>query len=79
MSSQPRQQTADLSRVLALSVSEAAKAAGVSRSVLYEVMRTGGLKFAKLGTRRLILVDDLHEWLVVLRDGARDLPKVGQA
>jgi len=55
-------------RPLALSVAQAAEAAGVSRSILYEEMRrTGGLKYVKIGARRLILVDDLRAWLVANR------------
>jgi hypothetical protein len=34
-------------------------------------MRDARLKFVKIGARRVILVDDLREWLVTLRDGAR--------
>jgi excisionase family DNA binding protein len=54
--------------LLAVSVTQAADATGVSRSRLYEEMRAGRLKYAKLGARRLILVDDLREWLRWLRD-----------
>jgi excisionase family DNA binding protein len=55
-------------RPLALSVEQAAELAGVSRSLLYEEMRRpGGLKYVKIRGRRLILVDDLREWLVSLR------------
>jgi excisionase family DNA binding protein len=57
--------------VFAVSVRKAAESAGVSRSTIYEAMRTGGLKFVKIGARRLILLDDLREWLIALRDGAR--------
>jgi excisionase family DNA binding protein len=56
---------------LAISVRQAARSAGVSRSILYEEMHNGRLKFVKIGARRVILVDDLREWLVTLRDGAR--------
>jgi hypothetical protein len=30
-------------------------------------MRTGGLKYIKIGARRVILVDDLRDWLLSLR------------
>jgi len=54
-------------RPLALSVEQAAEAAGVSRSLLYQEMRAGRLKYVKIGARRVILVDDLRDWLLSLR------------
>jgi Helix-turn-helix domain len=63
--------TANPPLVLALSVNEAARAAGVGRSLLYEAIRTGDLKSAKIHARRIVLVDDLRSWLLTLRDGAR--------
>ena len=53
---------------LAVSVNQAARSTGISRSRLYEEMRAGRLIYAKLGARRLILMDDLRDWLRVLRD-----------
>jgi excisionase family DNA binding protein len=52
---------------IALSVKQAAKAAGLSRSCLYAQMRVGALRYAKVGARRVVLVTDLQEWLVSLR------------
>jgi excisionase family DNA binding protein len=52
---------------LAVSVGEAAEAAGVSRSSLYEEMRAGRLRYVKVRTRRVILVADLRDWLFSLR------------
>jgi excisionase family DNA binding protein len=54
-------------RLLALSVDQAAEFTGISRSTLYEQMRAGRLKYCKIGARRVILADDLREWLVSLR------------
>jgi excisionase family DNA binding protein len=48
---------------LALSVSDAAKIAGVSRSTLYAEMAAGKLTYSKIGKRRLILVESLLDWL----------------
>ena len=52
---------------LALSVEQAAKAAGLSRASLYLEMRAGRLKYIKIRARRVILLDDVREWLVSLR------------
>jgi excisionase family DNA binding protein len=48
---------------LALNVVEAAKAAGISRSTLYEEIRRGELRVLKVGRRSIIRVDDLKRWL----------------
>jgi excisionase family DNA binding protein len=48
---------------LALKVAEAAKAAGVSRSTLYERIRRGELQIRKVGRRSVICVDELRRWL----------------
>jgi excisionase family DNA binding protein len=53
---------------LALSIAQAADSTDVSRSQLYEEMRAGRLKYVKVGARRLILVEDLRDWLIRLRD-----------
>jgi excisionase family DNA binding protein len=56
---------------LAVSVDKAAVAAGLGRSTLYEAIRAGDLRSAKIGARRVILLDDLRLWLFALRDGTR--------
>jgi excisionase family DNA binding protein len=48
---------------LAVSVAAATRLAGVGRTSIYEAIGTGELASCKLGTRRLILVDDLRAWL----------------
>ena len=50
---------------LAYSVGEAAAAAGMSRSLMWELLRSGEIKsFSPSGRRRrLIYVDDLRDWL----------------
>jgi excisionase family DNA binding protein len=67
MAARPRTQIEVHPERLAVSVNQAAEAAGISRSSLYEEMAAGRLKFAKVGARRVILVDDLREWLASLR------------
>lgn len=52
---------------VALSVVEAAQAAGVSRSYIYEALSApeadGGLKSVRLGRRRMIRPADLEAWV----------------
>jgi excisionase family DNA binding protein len=48
---------------LAVSVEEAARLAGVSRTMLYQALRSGGLKSLKIGSRRLITIEALDAWL----------------
>jgi excisionase family DNA binding protein len=51
----------DLKR--AMSVEEAAKAAGVGRTLLFEEIRKGHLKARKVGRRTIITMDELDAWL----------------
>ncbi len=46
-----------------LSVTEAAALAGISRTFIYERIRTGELPTVKLGKRRLVRVEALRRWL----------------
>lgn len=48
---------------LAYSVNEAAKAANLGRTTIYELIKTGELKPAKIGTRTLIRRKDLEALL----------------
>jgi excisionase family DNA binding protein len=48
---------------LALSIVEAAQAAAISRSTLYEAIGRGELRVLKIGRRSVILVEDLSDWL----------------
>ncbi|MBI2256187.1 MAG: excisionase family DNA-binding protein [Proteobacteria bacterium] len=66
MTNLPVQELAPASRgedPLALSISLAAKRAGISRSLLYQELKAGRLASAKFGKRRLIPFDALREWL----------------
>jgi excisionase family DNA binding protein len=51
----------DLKR--ALSVEQAAKAAGVGRTLLFEEIRKGHIIARKVGRRTIITTDDLDAWL----------------
>lgn len=48
---------------VALSIAEAAAASSLSRAYLYCAMNEGRLRYLKMGTRRLILADDLRSFL----------------
>jgi excisionase family DNA binding protein len=47
----------------AMSVEEAAKAAGVGRTLLFEEIRKGRITARKVGRRTIITTDDLDAWL----------------
>ena len=48
---------------IAVSPDEAARLAGVGRTTLYAALANGDLTSIKIGTRRLIRVDAVREWL----------------
>jgi excisionase family DNA binding protein len=47
----------------AMSVDEAANAAGVGRTMLFEEIRKGHITARKVGRRTIITMDDLDAWL----------------
>jgi excisionase family DNA binding protein len=57
---------------LAVSVEDAARVVGYSRSGVYELIASGDLKAFKLGRRRLILMAELKAWIErAAKEGAR--------
>jgi excisionase family DNA binding protein len=48
---------------VAYSVPDVLKMIGISRTTLYQLVKTGKLKVRKVGTRSVILSKDLEEWL----------------
>jgi excisionase family DNA binding protein len=50
----------------AMSVEEAAKAAGVGRTLLFEEIRKGRITARKVGRRTIIMTDELDAWLKAL-------------
>lgn len=54
---------------LAVSPAQAARLAGISRSTLYEALKSGALPSLKLGKRRLIRITALEAWLDAHADG----------
>lgn len=53
---------------LAYRVNDAARASGISRSSLYELISSGALTSIKVAGRRLILADDLRSFLESARE-----------
>jgi excisionase family DNA binding protein len=51
-------------------VREAAAAVGVGRSTMYELMKAGAIKTAKIGQRRLVCVQSLTAYADTLREAA---------
>ncbi len=50
-------------RPIAVSPDEAARLAGIGRTTLYAALAKGDLPSIKIGTRRLIRVDAIRDWL----------------
>jgi excisionase family DNA binding protein len=48
---------------LAVSPADAARMVGIGRTKLYEALGSGSLTSFKIGTRRLIRVSTLQDWL----------------
>ena len=48
---------------IAVSPDEAARLAGIGRTTLYAALAKGDLPSIKIGTRRLVRVDAISEWL----------------
>lgn len=55
---------------VAYRVEEAAEALRVSRTHMYELIRSGRLRSVKVGSRRLVPLVALDEYLAALMDGA---------
>ena len=52
---------------LAYSLTELTNLLGLGRSTLYNEVKAGRLRLSKIGTRSIILADDLAEYLETLR------------
>lgn len=55
---------------VAYRIEEAAEALRVSRTHVYELIRSGRLRSVKIGSRRLVPIAALDEYLAALMDGA---------
>lgn len=54
---------AHTSEPIAVSPDEAARLCGVGRTTLYAAISSGELKSLKIGSRRLITIEAIREWL----------------
>jgi excisionase family DNA binding protein len=50
-------------QTLAVSPNEAARLCSIGRTTLYAALSSGELKSVKIGTRRLITLEALRDWL----------------
>jgi len=48
---------------IAVSPNEAARLIGIGRTALFAALKSGALRSAKIGKRRLITIQALREWL----------------
>lgn len=48
---------------ISVKIPEAVRLTGLSRSRIYELMRSGDLEYAKVGSSTLILVDSLRSFI----------------
>lgn len=55
---------------LCLTVAEVAKATGLGKTVVYELIRDGELKSFKVGSKRLVKVSRLLEWMDKMEEEA---------
>ena len=51
------------SQIIAVSPNEAARLCSIGRTTLYAALSSGELKSIKIGTRRLITIEALRDWL----------------
>lgn len=50
-------------QIIAVSPNEAARLCSIGRTTLYAALSSGELKSIKIGTRRLITLEALRDWL----------------
>ena len=50
-------------QILAVSPNEAARLCSIGRTTLYAALSSGALKSVKIGSRRLITLEALRDWL----------------
>lgn len=62
---------------IAVRIPQATRLTGISRSRLYELMRSGDIEFAKVGASTLILVDSLRSFIERCRTRTDGGPPTG--
>lgn len=69
--------TAPVAIPISVKIPEAVRLSGISRSRLYELMKSGDVRFAKVGTSTVIIVESLRQFVLsrcVLKDAAGARP-----
>lgn len=61
--SAPRR-TAASGELISVKISDAVRLSGLSRSRIYELMRSGDIDYAKVGSSTLILVESLRRFIL---------------
>jgi excisionase family DNA binding protein len=68
---------------ISVKVPEPVRLTGLSRSRIYELMRSGHIRFAKVGSSTLILVESLRDYIesrrTAVRDQASAMPRASMA
>lgn len=59
----PTELITNAAQIIAVSPNEAARLCGIGRTTLYAALSSGELASIKIGTRRLIRVDAIRDWL----------------
>lgn len=59
--------------LISVKIPEAVRLTGLSRSRIYELMRSGDIEYAKVGSSTLILVDSLRGFIKQRRSGRQPL------
>lgn len=59
--------------LISVKIPEAVRLTGLSRSRIYELMRSGDIEYAKVGSSTLILVDSLRGFIEQKRRGGQPL------
>jgi excisionase family DNA binding protein len=53
----------DLSQRVTISVDETIAATGICKTLLYELLNDGSIRSFKVGKKRLVIVEGIHEWI----------------
>jgi excisionase family DNA binding protein len=52
-----------LNERITISVDEAISATGIGKTMLYELLGDGSIRSIKVGKKRLIILESIHEWI----------------
>lgn len=57
-----------LNQRLTISVEEAMSAIGVRKTLFYELLTAGAIRSIRVGRKRLIIVQSLHDWIAKMEE-----------